>query len=310
MNNHLYIVAVVFNPFGFKSRYRLYENFKRHMAESGAQLFTVEAAFGDRPFRVTDPRNPMNLQVRTDKIFWYKERLANMGFHALIQRIPDCRFFGWYDSDITFGNPDWIEEVRDKLTHTAVIQPFATAINLNAKGDYMWHCPSTLRAFIEGRGYHQEPPLPIYSIYKGHPGLAWNITREAWEKIGGLYEFCAAGSADTVMANAFKGDWSAFLPAPQTEAMNRSMAEFQGKCDHHVRGSVGYTHGVVLHHWHGHSEARGYEKRWSILAFHKFDPYTDVVEDERNGLLKWSGNKPRLEEDISYSLSLRNEDAI
>lgn len=309
MNRNLYIVAVVFNPFGFKSRYRLYENFKKHMAESGAKLFTVEAAFGDRDFVVTDPRDPMNLQVRTNQILWHKERLGNMGFRKLIHRVPDARYLGWYDSDVVFGNPDWVEEVTHKLTHKAVVQPFATAINLDSKGDYMWHCPSAIRAFIEGRGYHQEPPLPLYHTYKGHPGLAWNITREAWERIGGLYELCAAGSADTVMANAFKGDWSAFLPAPQTEAMKRSMAGFQEKTDKHIRGSLGFTHGCLLHHWHGRSENRGYEKRWSILSFHGFDPEVDIAEDD-NGMLKWAGNKPRLEDDIHYSLSLRNEDEV
>lgn len=310
MNKKLYVVVAVFNPFGFKSRYRLYANFKKHMQDSGAELFTVELAFGDKPFVVTDARNPMNLQLRTNEILWFKEILINRGIERLIRVVPDVQYLGWLDTDLTFGNPDWVDEATHKLTHTAVIQPFATAINLNSKGDYMWHCPSTIRAFIEGRGYHQEPPLPIYSIYKGHPGLAWCITREAWEKIGGLYEMCAAGSADTVMANAFKGDWSAFLPAPQTEAMNRSMTEFQEQANRHVRGRIGYTHGVLLHHWHGYSEERGYEKRWSILAFHKFDPYVDIVEDESNGLLKWAGNKPRLEDDIRYSLSLRNEDAI
>lgn len=309
-NTNLYVVTVIFNPFDFQSRYRLYRNFKRHMEESGAKLFTVEIAFGDRPFRVTERRDHMNLQIRTNTIAWHKERGLNLGIRRLLHVVHDARFLGFFDADITFGHPDWVDQATHKLSHTAVIQPFATAINLNSKDDYMWHCPSSIRAFIEARGYHQEPPLPVCYTYKGHPGLAWCITREAWERLGGLYDKCVAGSGDTIMSNAFKGDYSVYLPSPQTQGMVTSMSEFQKRCEHHIRGSIGFTHGVLLHHWHGHSEERGYEKRWSIMSFHKFDPNTDVVEDEETGLFRWAGNKPGLEDDLRYSLSLRNEDAM
>lgn len=309
MNTRLYIVTVIFNPFDFQSRYRLYHNFKQHMKDNGVNLFTVEIAFGDRPFRVTSHDNPMNLQLRTSQVLWHKERALNLGFKKLFHVAPDARYLGWYDSDITFANPNWVDEVVHKLTHHTIVQPFATAINLDSKEDYMWHCPSAIRAFIEGRGFHQEPPLPHHYTYRGHPGLAWNITREAYENLGGLYELCIAGSADTIMANSFKGDWSIYLPAPPTDAMQSSMSRWQRKSDEAVRGTLGYTRGCVLHHWHGASDERGYEKRWSILSFHQFNPANDVILDE-NGLYRWKGNKPKLEDDIRLSLGSRNEDSL
>lgn len=309
MNRNLYIITSIFNPFGFASRYRLYENFKRHMEESGAKLFTIEAAFGDQPFRVTSPDNPMNAQLRTNQVLWHKERLINIAAERLLHVVPDLRFLGWYDSDITFANPDWVAEVLHKLTHLAVIQPFSEAINLNSNEEYMWNCPGTIRHFLHTRGFHQFPPMPTSYTHKGHPGLAWNATREAFEAMGGLYDRCVAGSADSIMGNAFKGDWSVYLPGKPTAAMIGSIKTWSEKSGKIVRGKVGYTRGLLLHHWHGHSEQRGYEKRWDIMSFHQFDPMSDLRKDE-SGLWRWAGNKPQLEDDIRLSLGSRNEDEI
>ena len=171
LNTDLYIVTAVFNPFGFASRTRLYRQFAHHMEESGAKLFTIEIAFGDKPFVVTHAADPMNMQLRTNQVLWHKERALNLAMRRLLQIVPDARFLGWYDADIGFANPNWVDETKHALTHLKVVQPFATAINLDASGGYMWHCASSMRAFIEGRGYHQDPPLPVSYTYKGHPGI-------------------------------------------------------------------------------------------------------------------------------------------
>jgi hypothetical protein len=309
VNTDLYIVTTVFNPFGFKSRVRLYNHFKKHMEDSGAKLFTVEAAFGDRPFEATSPHNSMNLQLRTNQVIWHKERLINLGMKKLFHWVPSARYLGWYDADISFGNSNWVSETTHQLSHLSVVQPFSSAINLNSSGDPMWNCPSSMRSFIEGRGFHQTPALPVLNTYKGHPGLAWNITREAFEGVGGLYDKCVAGSADTVMSNSFKGDYSVYLPAPQSAPMIQSMKDWQEKADLYVRGRIGYTRGSVLRQWHGQSGNRDYDKRWSVMSYHQFDPTTDVVDDEQ-GMLAWAGNKPHLEDDIRLSLSGRNEDEV
>lgn len=308
MNNNLYVITPIFNPFGFQSRYRLYRQFAKHMAESGAKLFTVEAAFGDRPYVVTKHDNPMNLQLRTNQILWHKERLINLAARKLFHHVPDARFIGWFDSDITFLNYDWVDESTHLLTHLSVIQPFSSTIFLDTHGEYMWHCKSTNRHFIESRGYHQEPPLSPAYTFQGHPGLAWCATRQAFEGMGGLYDACVSGSGDTVISNSLKGDWSAYLPDHASEGMKRHMAAWANRAMPVVRGRIGYTKGTVAHHWHGASEKRGYEKRWSILSFHNFDPDTDIVAAEGE-LYSWAGNKPRLEDDIRLSLGNRNEDS-
>jgi len=307
MDHSLYVVTSFFNPQQYASRTRLYHQFAKHMRESGVKLLTVEAAFGDHPHQVTSPGDPFQIQLRTDQILWHKEAMINLGIERLKHVASDSRFIGWIDADVTFANPDWVGEAVHSLMHHPVIQPFGQAINLDANEESMWSCPSSSRSFIEERGYHQEPPIPVGYLFKGHPGLAWAATREALDALGGLYDLCAAGSGDTVMSNCLKGDWSVYLPASPSDGMVRSIKRWAARCDRFIRTNVGYSRGSLLHHWHGKSEKRGYEKRWSILSFHKFDPSEDLVRD-RQGLHRWAGNKPKLEDDIRRSLGSRNED--
>lgn len=309
MNNKLYIVTSFFNPNQFKVRGRLFRNFAAHMTASGiGSMVTVEAAFGGHPYEVTSSANPWHLQVRTDQVLWHKERMLNLGIARLLQLVPDAHNIGILDADVTFANPDWVDGTVHALMHHQVVQPFGQCIYLNSKEESMWDCPSSFRFFKDRRGYHQAPALPASYTFQGHPGLAWAFTKPTLDALGGLYDLCAAGSGDTVMANALKGSWNTFLPQAPTEAMVTSMKRWAAKCDVSVKTNVGFVPGALLHHWHGASEERGYEKRWAILSFHRYDPLTDLVLDSQ-GLYRWAGNKPQLEDDVRLSLGNRNEDA-
>lgn len=46
----LYVVAVIFNPIRFRARWKLFSDFAKRVEESGAILYTAEAAFGHREF--------------------------------------------------------------------------------------------------------------------------------------------------------------------------------------------------------------------------------------------------------------------
>lgn len=309
MNTNLYVITPIFNPCGFQSRIRLYTEFKHRMECAGVKLLTVEIAFGNKPFCVTTAHDPWSVQLRTNQFLWHKERAINIAKAHLEHVVPDFAYMGWFDADITFLADDWLANTTQALSHYAVMQPFGCAINLDSSGYPMWNCPGTMRAFIEERGYHQNPPMPVSYTFKGHPGLAWCCTRKAFEAWGGLYDTCIAGSADTIMGNAFKGDVEVFLPKP-SPGMTASMQKWGENAFKAVQGHIGFVRGSVAHHWHGQSEKRGYEKRWSILTFHKFDPVTDLKEDPHSGLWMWAGNKPQLEEDIRLSLTSRNEDEV
>jgi hypothetical protein len=83
------------------------------------------------------------------------------------------------------------------------------------------------------------------------------------------------------------------------------------RCDTHIKENVGFVPGTCFHNWHGKSELRGYDKRWEIISFHKFDPDADLVKDAGSGLyMLRPGHKPHLEYDLRLSSSARNEDGI
>src|ERR1700684_2396379 len=75
----LYVVTTVFNSPRYRSRWRLYEDFAKMVAEAGAILYTVEVAFGDRAFAVTEASNPRHIQLRTNTELWFKEQAINLG---------------------------------------------------------------------------------------------------------------------------------------------------------------------------------------------------------------------------------------
>ena len=53
------VVAVYFNPLRWKSRQALFQEFIKHMVDSGVRLTVVECAFGDRSFEIK-PRRGVN----------------------------------------------------------------------------------------------------------------------------------------------------------------------------------------------------------------------------------------------------------
>src|SRR5260370_9227096 len=101
MNKNFYVITPIFNPHGYKSRARLYRSFAKHMECSGAKLFTVEAAFGDHAYEVTDKDNPFHLQLRTNQVLWHKDRMINLEESRLVHLVTDASFIGCADHPIS-----------------------------------------------------------------------------------------------------------------------------------------------------------------------------------------------------------------
>jgi hypothetical protein len=307
----LFAVTVIFNPQRYLSRYRLYKAFAKHMADGGTQLLTVEIAFGDREFEVTELGNPWHLQLRTKSNLWHKERALNLGFARLTQLVPDWKFGAWIDADITFYRPDWAQETIHMLEHHPVVQMFGVAANMDPQGYRQWCCESAFRQFVEKR---IGSGTDFYGKgVGGHPGLAWACTRSAFETMGGLIDFCPAGGGDTYMANALRGYWQ------KGDSNHKTITEFSPEFVREVntwadrvaafKQNVGYVHGTVAHHWHGNSFQRGHKIRWDALMKHQFNPRRDL-EPDAQGLYRWTGNKPELEGIIQGSFIHRNEDSV
>lgn len=95
------VVAVISNPFRYKSRYNLYRAWEKTIHDAGARLTTVELAYGQRPFEVTERDNPRHVQFRSAHELWHKENLINLG----ISRLPvDAQYIAWIDADINLAH--------------------------------------------------------------------------------------------------------------------------------------------------------------------------------------------------------------
>lgn len=315
-NETLYVVTGIFNPFRFKSRIDLYHKFAKYIEHCGAVLITVEVAWTGRPFEATKPYHQNHIQLRTEAIMWHKECLINVGIDHVRKTYPDAKKVAWIDADVQFTNPHWVQETLFELDHYDVMQLFSHSQSLSPKHIPQWQNPSIFYNYIHKIGYSQKPPKSLSYIYGGHPGLAWAAKLCILEQLGGLMDFCIHGSADTHMAFALMGErkYDAHIEKGElkpddftSQGYKDKITDWKTKCDLFVKKNIGYLNGICLHYWHGKSQLRGYKKRYSLIQFHKFDPNVDLVRDS-NGLYKWAGNKPDLENDLRLSLLERNED--
>ena len=305
-SDQLYAVTVVFNPHGYTSGYNKYRSFKPYIESSGVKLFTVEIALNDRPFEVTSPTNPWNLQLRSKHILWHKERALNLGFERLMKLVPDAKCVAFMDSDVRMVDPFWARNTVRALDQFAVIQTFSQCIFLGPKNTELWNCPSRFFCFYN-KGYSQKPPLELKYVANGHPGLSWAFRVDTVRQLGGLIDWAITGSGDTHMANALMGDVIFNAKPGMSPGFKRALEEWEALTKEFVKENIGYIDGACMHYWHGKPDKRGYDKRWDITCFHQYDPYVDVQIDD-NGLYKFTGNKPQLEYDLRLSTASRDED--
>lgn len=312
--SRFHVIAVISNPVRYESRPALYRQFEKHMADSGASLYTVEIAFGDRPFEVTEAGDPKDIRFRSFDEIWHKENMINLA----IARLPeDWEYVAWVDADIMFQNPDWLTETAHQLQHYQVVQMFADAIDLGPRGEPLqFH-----RGFVKGyfdEGFNtpnfKSAKEDYYGYggpggYKAHPGYAWAARREAIEALGGLIDWAILGSGDHHMAMALIGEVDKTFPDQMHSRYAAKMRRWQDRAMKYLKKDIGYVDGTISHYWHGKKKDRKYRERWAILTENGFDPDIDLKRDSQ-GLYVWTDNNPRLRDEVRAYFRQRNEDSI
>ena len=300
----LYCVVPYFNPIRWESRGRLQKNFEEHMLDSGVNLTTVECALGARPFVLSESKLITRIQVRSKTILWTKENLINIGF-AEVSRNPDAKYFCWPDGDLTFRNQDWASETVHALQHYDVVQPWEHAYDLGPNNNHMAVYNSWCRQYHYGLPCVHDGKTYDYA----HPGYAWACTRDAFNHLGGLMEFCIMGSADYHMAMGLINKLEPTNPgAGLAESYNRELMSWQDKANTFIKGNIGFVPGTIEHSFHGPKVDRKYNDRWSILRRNKYDLDHDIKKNSY-GVIELSGNKPGLRSDLDHYFRQRNEDA-
>lgn len=297
----LHVVTTVFNPWRYNSRIKLYRDFEKYVNDSGAKLTTIELAFGDRPFAVTDQEDRTDIQLRTSHELWHKERSLNLA----IQRLPpDWKYVAWIDADVVFTRPDWVNETVQLLQHYPVIQMFGQAVDLGPNHEILKVHDGMIYSYE-----HDKMKTGVGKYESYHPGFAWAMRRDCYNDLGGLLDISILGSGDRTMSMSFVGKGSLSYPKDVSDGYKEQLELWIQRANKHVNRNVGYMKSSLIHHWHGKKADRRYNDRWKILVNNQYDPEFDIKFDAQ-GLYQYTDRKPQLAYDIRNYFRGRNEDSI
>ena len=296
----LNVIIVVSNPCLYIKRYKLLNDFVKRIEdqEEHVNLFIVELIYGKQKYIVTDKNNKNHLQIKTDIPIWHKENMVNLGVKMLLP--VDYKAFAWIDADIEFENSTWALDTLKILNGCKdVVQLFSHCVDLN-------YDDTTLNTF-NGFGYSftKEKPYTTKGLDYWHPGFAWAITRKAYEQCGGLYDKGVLGSGDSIMALSFISKVKNMFNVKYNSDYHVSMVEFQDK----TKGlRLGYTPGVIRHHYHGTKQNRQYTERWKILMKHSFSPMKHLTYDDKGIIIPSKDFSEEFKKDIMNYFKERKED--
>lgn len=312
----LHVITMISNPVRYSSRYKLYEEFARHMRDSGVNFWTAEVTFGKRDPHILDPRlidgrhlNSNIIHLQTDHELWHKENALNL----LVEHLPkDWEYVAWVDADIQFpvwqGPKAWYIETVQALQHHRIVQLFQNAIDIGPDGEAL--------GTHSGFAYGHVNDLQYEKPYRGnhmHPGYAWAMRRKTWDDTGGLIDYAILGAADNHMAHAWIGKIDFGVHPKMSGAYLAKLRAYQARCEHFVKRDIGYVKGTVIHGWHGKKKDRKYHDRWQILLKNQYDPDMDLKKDWQ-GLLQLTDlgdtRSNTLRDEIRRYMRQRNEDSI
>ena len=319
--SQFFVVTVISNPVRFQRRYELYWRFKEMCACAGVTLITVEQAFGERPFMVTEPDNRYHVQVRSFEELWLKENMINIGVERARQH--GATKIAWIDADCGPMQPArrWFEETWHALQHYEFVQMFGSMVDVNDQQEAEGSArPSFMYNYIK---YGTPTPERFKTIREGYPygnkifglsGLAWAANIEAFDRVGRLIDYSILGAADWYMAHSLVGTVEVVIPGNvnSSEPYIRRLLYWQTLCDRWIKRDVGYVPGTLWHDWHGDKKFRQYGTRNEILLKAKYDPDTDIKYDAF-GLLQletWEPRQIQLRDDIRAYFRQRNEDQL
>ena len=304
INNHpiedkLHVIAVISNPAQFARRYILAKEFIHRMEEDpNVIVYVVELAYDKQQYYITDSKNERHLQLRANTILWHKENMINVGIKKLLPK--GWKAFAWIDADVEFENPSWAKDTLKILNgYKDIVQTFSHAIDMDTD-------ESAMRIFTSfGYQYEKKQKYNKNPENFWHPGYAWAMTRKAYERIGGLYEYAILGSGDNIMSLSIVSNGLKGINEGSTDGYKKTIEDFQYKMK---TLRLGYVPGVIRHYYHGSKKNRGYNDRWKILLENDYNPYHHIKHN-KNGLLIPTDDCPK---DILTKITTyfydRNED--
>jgi hypothetical protein len=308
IDDKLHVIIVISNPCKYFRRYILalefIERIKREQNKF-IELYVVELEYGDSPkFEVTEKNNTKHLQILcpNPNPIWHKENMINMGVKHLLP--TTWKAMAWIDADIDFENLHWVEDTLKIFGSGSydILQLFSQALDLDHNNDIM----QIFSSF--GYQYTHQKKYKTGNINNyWHPGFGWAITRNAYDKIGGLFDLGILGSGDNHIALSLIDKAENSISKDLDEGYIKAVLDYQDKIKS-AKIKLGYVPGVIRHYFHGSKKNRKYLERRQILVDHKFNPLLHLVRNDFGLLLPSKECPEGLLEDIKKYFIERNED--
>ncbi|MBP6608493.1 MAG: hypothetical protein KA258_02825 [Deltaproteobacteria bacterium] len=300
----LWVIAAYYNPHGYQTRAHNYALFATSLARSGIPLLTVECAFGDEPFVLSDSATV--LKLRCQSVLWQKERLLNVAIATLP---PTCTKIAWLDADILFERPDWAILTSRLLDRFTIVQVFEQVIRLPRHHTEYRGDGEVIGGFAHSYSHRKEIHLGGHYHEHGHTGFGWAARRDILLRTG-LYDTALSGSGDHLIAHAAVGDHESKCIDKVLGRSTPHRENFRRYCDRffaHTRGLLAATPGTCLHLWHGDHAYRRYSDRNLELVALGFDPARDL-RLAPSGAWDWNSDKPELHTWAREYFGRRKED--
>lgn len=271
------VVMAFFSPRGYRLPAQHLQTVTQTLHAQGVPLFVAQAVFGDQQPQPIPAAIPQAV-FTVESVLWLKESLWNAAACATNE---DAIVF--LDCDVVFSTTAWLDRTLRKLETVDIVQPYECARWMGRDG-CIEHTkrPATMAL----------PNRDLPQMAKYHPGFAWAMRRDAWHRLGGVYDRNACGGND-----------SAFFFALSNHPGTAQYIDYFGrKQDRTVRApswqsyranalplglKFGWTPGVtVTHLWHGDRKHRQYQTR--EFAFPRNASGEFDLQRNADGLWQWT----------------------
>jgi hypothetical protein len=295
----LHVICVISNPAMFASRYILAKQFLHRLQfEENIRVYVVELVYGKQNYYITNKDDQCHLQLRTEHALWHKENMINVGVQKLLPK--DWKAMAWIDMDVEFENNTWALDTLKILNgHKDIVQLFSHCIDMDKDESAM----NIFSSF--GFQYDKKQKYCINSKNFWHPGYAWAMSRKAYDRIGGLYEYGILGSGDFIMALSLLNNGLKGITPLSTDDYKNTILKLQPKMK---TLRLGYVPGVIRHFYHGKKTDRKYTERWRILSDNNYSPTTDITKNKDGLLIPTNKCSNELLVKIKEYFYQRNED--
>jgi len=287
MNNNLYAIVPYFNFFKNKYRelnlkaflisYKKIPNLKIYIVEG---ISTESEYHNPLPPEITKLADK-HIVYNIPQTIFIKENLINL---VVKNHLPkDWRNFCWIDGDLIYDSNNWVDNVLNELKNNDIVQMFCMGFQheyINSKSH------KTECGFIYFQKLQNKNSIFKY-VVSPHPGWAWAMTRNLYEKIDGLWELNIIGGADSIMSaysilseDFKKSDFSildmsndfnmkqTLFPLCYSESYTKELNEYIYKFKGVEYSNISNN---IFHLYHGNLNKRHYGTRHRVLKDYKYD---------------------------------------